>query len=83
MTTMTHKADSQIMLILNHLQTGAEINPLEALSLYGIYRLGAVIFVLKKDGHNIMTRIEHFTKPSGKRGKYAVYKLIKEERKDA
>ena len=83
MTTMIHNPNSQVAVVLNHLQTGAEINPLEALSLYGIYRLGAVIFVLKKDGYNIMTRIEHFTKPSGKRGKYAVYKLIKEERKDA
>ena len=56
-----HKADSQVTLILNHLKSGREINPKEALANYGCFRLGAVIFVL--------------TKPSGKKGHYAVYKL--------
>lgn len=85
MATMTmHRADSQVTIILNHLQTGAEINPLEALSRYGIYRLGAVIFILKGEGYNILSRIEYFKKPNGKHGKYAVYKLItKEVKKNA
>lgn len=85
MTTMTkHKTDSQVMLILNHLQTGAEINPLEALSRYGVYRLGAAIFILKGEGYHILSRLHTYEKPNGKRGRYAVYKLVqKEERKDA
>ena len=74
-----HLADSQVMLVLNHLKTGAEINPLDALSKYGAYRLGAIIFKLKKEGYSIVTRMEYYTKPSGKRGRYAVYKLEESE----
>ncbi len=70
-----HNDDSQVTLVLNHLKTGAEINPLDALSKYGCYRLGAVIYVLKKEGYNISSRMHRYKKPSGKRGMYAVYKL--------
>lgn len=70
-----HKADSHITLVLNHLKTGAEINPLEALSKYGDFRLGATIYALKKEGHNISSRLERYTKPNGKKGHYAVYRL--------
>lgn len=72
-----HSKDSQFMIILNHLKSGEELNPLDALSRYGVYRLGAVIYALKKEGYIISTRIEHFTKPSGRKGHYAVYKLVK------
>lgn len=74
-----HLADSQVMLVLNHLKTKGEINPMDALNEYGCYRLGAVIFVLKKEGYCITTRIELYTKPSGKRGRYAVYRLEESE----
>ena len=70
-----HKVDSQVTVILNHLQTGAEINPLEALSKYGVYRLGAIIFILKEEGYNIKARRQEYKKPSGKKGHYAVYRL--------
>lgn len=70
-----HSSDSQISLILNHLQTGAEINPLDALSKYGVYRLGAIIFDLKQEGYKISSRLVHFKKPNGRRGHYAVYRL--------
>lgn len=73
-----HKVDSQAMLVLEHLKTGAEINPLEALSLYGIYRLGAIIFILRGEGYGISSRLEFFTKPSGRKGHYAVYRLEEE-----
>jgi hypothetical protein len=75
-----HSEDSQIMIILNHLKTGAELNPLEALSKYGVYRLGAIIYDLKKEGYRISSRNEYFTKASGRKGHYAVYKLIEEEK---
>ena len=35
-----HHENSQASLVLNHLLSGAEINPLEALNKYGCYRLG-------------------------------------------
>lgn len=74
-----HLADSQVMLVLNHLKTGEEINPLDALSKYGIYRLGAIIYYLKKEGHCIAPRIEYYKKPSGRKGHYAVYRLEESE----
>ena len=70
-----HRVDSQVADVLNHLKTGAEINPLEALSKYGVYRLGAIIFILRGEGYNISTRIHHYEKASGKKGHYAVYRL--------
>lgn len=70
-----HRVDSQVTVILNHLQTGAEINPLEALDKYGVYRLGAVIGILREEGFNISTRMHYYKKPSGKKGHYAVYRL--------
>ena len=70
-----HNEDSQPGLVLNHLLSGEEINPLEALNKYGCYRLGAVIFLLKREGYKIHTRLEHYTKPNGRKGHYAVYKL--------
>lgn len=70
-----HNPDSQITDILEHLQTGAEITPLEALNKYGAYRLGAIIYNLRQEGYNILTRMEYYTKPSGRKGRYAVYRL--------
>lgn len=74
-----HKDNSQHTLILHHLETGAEITPMEALNKYGCYRLGAVIFNLKKEGYVITTRIHRYTKPSGRNGLYAIYKLVTKE----
>ena len=70
-----HCSDQQIAMILRHLETGQEINPLQALTLYGVYRLGAIIFNLKDEGHNIVSRLEYFDKPTGRKGHYAVYRL--------
>lgn len=70
-----HSETSQIAMVLNHLKTGEEINPLQALSLYGAYRLGAIIFDLKDEGYNIVSRIEYFEKSNGRQGRYAVYRL--------
>lgn len=75
MMNMKHSESAQISLVLKHLESGRKINPLEALSLYGCYRLGAIIFKLKEEGYNISSKIECYTKPNGRRGKYAVYTL--------
>ena len=72
---MAHKSNSQISVVLRHWKTGAELNPLEELREYGVYRLGAHIYTLKQEGYNIRTRIECYTKPSGSKGHYAVYRL--------
>ena len=74
----THLIDSQYTLILNHLKENKQIDPNIAYSKYGCYRLGAVIYLLRGDGYNIQTEIVYFTKPSGRQGHYAVYRLEEE-----
>jgi hypothetical protein len=44
---------SQESLILAHLRSGKTLTPLEALRLWGCFRLGARVFNLKKQGHDI------------------------------
>jgi hypothetical protein len=66
---------TQKELVLEHLQAHKQITPLEALSLYGCYRLGAIIFKLKREGHKILTELEICKKDNGSRTRYAVYKL--------
>jgi len=70
-----HKPDSQHALVLDHMKHKGEINPKMAYERYGVYRLGAVIFNIKKEGYEVNSRIVHYTKPSGRRGRYAVYSL--------
>ncbi len=41
--------------VLNHLQKSS-INPLDALRKYGSLRLAALIYNLKQEGHNIITK---------------------------
>lgn len=42
--------------VLEYLQTYASINPLESWRKLGVYRLAAVIHVLRKEGFDIETR---------------------------
>jgi hypothetical protein len=41
--------------ILAHLRAGNSLTPLEALHKFGCFRLGARIYDLKQDGHDIHT----------------------------
>lgn len=66
---------SQIENIREHLESGKGITPIDALNLYGCFRLGARIADLKKQGMDIRTDIIHDEK-NGKR--YASYRLVKE-----
>lgn len=72
---MAHKKNSQISLVLNHLQEGKEITPLEALNRYGCFRLGAVIFKLKAEGYKITAEQREINKANGNTGRFAVYRL--------
>ena len=44
---------SQNLEILSYLKTGKTLTPLQALKLFGSLRLGARIFNLREQGHNI------------------------------
>ena len=48
---------NQSAAILEYLQSGATLTPLEALDRFGSMRLGARIYDLKKQGHPIKVRI--------------------------
>lgn len=52
---MKHK--SQEKQILGHLLSGAPITPIDALNLFGCFRLAAVVFNLKAAGHDVRTTL--------------------------
>ncbi len=64
--------------ILTALKSGRALTPIDALEDFGCFRLGARIWDLKKDGHNIVKeRGESF---DGMKKKYfAKYRLIPKE----
>tara|TARA_R100000234_G_C4967937_1_gene164833 strand:+ start:388 stop:651 length:264 start_codon:yes stop_codon:yes gene_type:complete len=64
--------DSQAERILDCLERGNSITPLDALNNYGCFRLAPIIFNLRKEGYPIET-----IKPSGDK-KFAIYKINKE-----
>lgn len=66
------KKRTQKQAIKDYLLAGYSITPLEALEMFGCFRLGAQIFDLKKEGMPIETKIKTDEK-TGKR--YAVYSL--------
>jgi len=70
---MIAQNSTQCKRILEHLRMCSGITPLEALELYGCFRLGARIHELRKEGHVIDTKI---VEKNGKR--FALY-ILKEE----
>jgi hypothetical protein len=51
------KAKSQAQRILEYLQLGNGITPLEALNLFGCFRLSARIADIKKQGYPVVTEV--------------------------
>lgn len=76
-----HNKPSQTKQILEHLKSGRTISPLEALELYGCFRLGARIYELRHghyDGeHHEIEEVPH----EGK--KYSVYALKQKVREQS
>ena len=50
---MSQEKETQKKAILRHLKSGKEITRLEATQKYGVLRLGAIIFDLRKAGYKI------------------------------
>jgi hypothetical protein len=67
------RKESQAQKVLEHLQKGWSITPLDALYMFGAFRLSAIVYDLKKQGHDIKTDI---VEKDGKH--FASYSLIKE-----
>ena len=68
-----NRTTSQSAAILNYLESGGSLSPIEALNKFNCFRLAARIDDLRKAGHDIQTEI--FKDDNGK--KYAVYSLPK------
>lgn len=68
--------NSQSGQILLHLKAGKTITPLDALKLFGCFRLGARIFDLREHGFNIKSEPLH---ENGKH--FAKYRLIETKQK--
>ena len=67
------QSGSQKDRILDYLMEGHSLTPLEALNLFGCFRLGARIADIKKMGYLVRTETVHDRK-TGKR--YASYSLV-------
>ncbi len=65
------KKKTQTERILNWLQKGKSITPLQAWERFGSYRLSSVINRLRKKGHNIVTEIKEY-----KGSRFANYKKV-------
>lgn len=52
------KSPTQKQMVLEHLMRFGSIEPLTTLREYGCYRLWAIIFLLRADGHDITTNSE-------------------------
>lgn len=61
--------------ILEHLEQGKSITPIEALELYGCFRLSAIILKLRQQGCDIVT---HHERNSSGTGTHARYELVRE-----
>ncbi len=71
---METQTQTQKEAILRHLQSGKTITPLEALNLYGCFRLGARIWDLRNEGYVIRSeRVKQGKKT------FSSYKLIHAE----
>ena len=63
---------TQKEMCLEYLEKYGSITPLEALTAFNSFRLSALIFELRKDGHIITTKLNE----DGK--KFAIYTLLRE-----
>lgn len=61
--------------LLRHLTDYGSITPVEALSDYGIMRLGARIYDLKREGHVITCELVEGRNRYGERTRYARYRM--------
>lgn len=67
--------NTQTNIVLFHLIQHGSITSMEAFTDYGITRLSAAVFTLRKRGYDIDTTIEHSTNRYGRKVSYAKYIL--------
>lgn len=67
--------ESQARRILEYLQEGKSITPIDALRMFNCFRLSARIADLRGEGYTIATSIEVKEYPNGDKKRYARYWL--------
>lgn len=67
--------DTQANMVLQYIKDFGSIDPMQALSDLGVYRLGARIFDLRKDGYNIVSQKETKKNRYGRTVSYARYTM--------
>lgn len=73
---MTGTYDSQKKRVLKYMETNGSITPLDAMQLFGVMRLSAIIYDLRhSDGYNIETLKNDGVNRFGQATRYAVYIL--------
>lgn len=70
------RMESQRKNVKNWLLSGKSITPLQALQMFGAFRLSAIIYRLKNE-YNMAIKTEMVYEPNGKR--YAKYYLVTNE----
>ena len=75
----TPKKLTQAGKVLRHLRDYGSITPMEAMSDYGIMRLGARIYDLKRNGYVIQSDMVRGEKRYGEPTHWAKYTLVKED----
>ena len=63
---------SQQQQILSHLKQGKTLSQAEAITLFNCYRLGAVIYRLRRAGYEIVTHDEPNKNSTGTHARYAL-----------
>ena len=72
---------TQKQVVLDHLLSGKELSSIQAINLYGITRLGAIILNLKKEGYIINSRREKVKNRYGTVSMVVVYSIPEESLK--
>ena len=61
--------------VLRHLEDVGELSPVDAMERYGIMRLGARIWDLRREGHRITRTMKSCTNRYGDTVRYASYRM--------
>ena len=68
---------TQCEILLKHFEDHETITPIEAMNDFGIMRLGARIWDLKHEGHDIRRKMVNGKNRNGETVRYAEYRLIR------
>lgn len=75
---MSNAFDTQKEWVIEHLTKYGSITPWQAIQQYGITRLGAIIFILRKEGFDITTNRVNSVNRFGHNCNFAEYVLERE-----